>query len=398
MLRRAYRLIFPKEPLINMHVAGPDGFGARVSFPASTPLTLVRESIALHLNLKPGGFVIKGNGISLNDASTLEAARIRDGDILNVELIRERRSAFVWNGTACNPFSTDPMPDSAIRKARWFHRENIRDSTVRRKRIGDVLRDRDLSRRQLVAMTFNRGFLPLFANWVESTRRHGIAVRDQCLVFPMDEVSDRAARDLGFCTCYDPESKILQSTGTAQAFGDHDFVRHIYFQNAVIRDLLGFDVNVLFQDVDLVWLRDPLPLLDRDEAHDAQFMYDGPSYVHAPLHANTGFMYFRVNSAARRFWDIVFAETPQMFSQRGQQVVVNRILGAVSPLGFRARTLDERKFVNGHLVGLDAGTSRIPEHPWVIHFSWTRDLDKKYVKYRNNGYWYLSAGDDENAS
>ena len=377
-----------KPALIKVVVLGPEGYRSDLRFHPHSPVGLVKRAISLQLAVHPSRIALTRENVELNSSSTLQQAGILDGDFLKVIPRRQGTAPIDWDGKVSDPFGRDIVSEATLLETRWFHRENARDSVIRKNRIRRFLDKRTLPDNQLVAMAFNDGFSLLFANWAESVRRHRIEIADRCLVFPMDDQSERLARELGFFTCYDPDSRILGGTGTSRAFGDRQFLRHIYFQTAVVRDLLDFRVNVLFQDVDLVWLENPLPLLMHG-APDVEFMHDGATRRHGPWCANTGFMYFRDRPATRRFWNIVFSQSEQMLQQRGQQVVVNKILGVVGRAGLDAGILDEEAFVNGHRVGLDRTSSKIPAGPCVIHFSWTRNLQQKYDKYRSNGYWYL---------
>jgi Nucleotide-diphospho-sugar transferase len=67
---------------------------------------------------------------------------------------------------------------------------------------------------------------------------------------------------------------------------------------------LGFDV--LFQDTDLVWLKDPWPVFSDPEV-DAYLSDDGSRAERfAPLYANGGFFYLRSNQRVISFMHSIF--------------------------------------------------------------------------------------------
>jgi len=68
---------------------------------------------------------------------------------------------------------------------------------------------------------------------------------------------------------------------------------------------LGYDV--LFQDVDVVWYRDPLPYFHSPESRDFDFYFqdDGAhTNRYAPYSPNSGFYYVRYNDRTRYFFEV----------------------------------------------------------------------------------------------
>lgn len=295
---------------------------------------------------------------------------------------------FSWNGRNFDPFRKKDIPRSLRERAAWFLQQDILDSRFRRNQIKSILKQMSLKDNQLIAMTFNSKFSILFRNWAASALKHGIEVHDRCIAFPMDDESAEIAQQEGFRICYNPDSEILRSTGESMRYGDSEFARHMFYQNAVIHDLLECGLNLLFQDVDLVWFKDPLPLLLQHPEH-AQFMFDGENPRHRPHHANTGFMYLRNTLTTRNFWEIIYKRTEQVFAYRSQQEPLNKVLGLIDRRGFKIRILDEEGFANGHLFNIECGKRNLPVAPYVIHCSWTGQLEAKYIKYKQQGIWYL---------
>ena len=133
----------------------------------------------------------------------------------------------------------------------------------------------------VVVSAFNWGFRRLVENWAASCDHHGIDCRAFTLLFPMDEGADRFARQLGFQTFFDGGSYGDLPTEAAKVFGDDIFRRCLFGKIAAAQDMLEIGADILRQDVDMVWLRDPRPYLtaqmDR-EALDFLFMDDGPNH------------------------------------------------------------------------------------------------------------------------
>jgi len=152
---------------------------------------------------------------------------------------------------------------------------------------------------------------------------------------------------------------------------------------------------VLFQDVDLIWLRDPLVYLRR-ESHrqDLCFMYDGVNSVHRPLYANTGFIYAACTEASKAFFDTALCNTASVFASGSHQAPLNRMLAHFvihNVLG--VRVLPQALFLNGHLFNLNRGVLPAAgdweREGYVVHYSWTADTAQKLAKIERFGFNYL---------
>jgi len=242
----------------------------------------------------------------------------------------------------------------------------------------------------VLVMTLNRGFADLLLNWVESCDHHGIDVRSWALIAAMDEDTAQQFESLGFAVYLATPAYGCPGPGAAEKFGDSDFKDMMFPKTAVVQDLLSIGHDVLFQDVDLVWKKDPGEILLHPEREllDAQFMYDGPSPHYAPLHANTGFFFLRNNERSRTFWQQAFDHFDKVYDYSGQQKHVNMLLVARYFRGLKLDILPEADFANGHLF-TSSDVSKLPPDPYVIHFSWTRNLEHKMEKYRQANEWYL---------
>lgn len=248
--------------------------------------------------------------------------------------------------------------------------------------------DLDLSGGVVTAMTCDRRFVLLLENWAASCVRHGIDIRNSTIVFPTDLEAHRRAESCGFISYFDSESLLIASMGDSGTYGDPAWTDYMYHQNWVIKNLFRFPGNVLFQDVDLVWRRDPRPFLAQQakEGADIQAMYDGPNGRFQPLYANSGFMYFQNTPPVRAFWAEVMAQHDMIAYYRSQQEPLNVMLAAHAHRGLDVRILDEQRFANGHLY---CGDRQAPDDPWVMHNSWTADLAEKLRRFEAFDLWFL---------
>jgi hypothetical protein len=245
-------------------------------------------------------------------------------------------------------------------------------------------------KRLVLIMTLNRGHMDLLLNWVASCDHHAIEVRSWTVIFALDTVSAAQLEQLGFTVYCDPESYGSPPQEAAECFGDRTFMRLMFPKTAVVQDILEAGYDVLFQDVDLVWIKDPARLLQHRSRRfpDAQFMYDGPNIRYAPVHANSGFFILRNTGPGRRFWSLVFDNFDKILYYRSQQVVVNIVLNNQVFRGLQLDILSEELFANGHLFTWN-DMSRLPPDPWVIHASWTTNIEHKITKLKLAGHWYL---------
>jgi hypothetical protein len=242
----------------------------------------------------------------------------------------------------------------------------------------------------VLALTLNRGFSDLLLNWVESCDRHGIEVRSWTLIAAMDEETAQQFESLGFTVYLSSPAYGCPGPEPAEVFGDRIFKDMMFPKTAVVQDLLSIGHDVLFQDVDVIWKKDPGDFLLQPERQvlDAQFMYDGPNPLYAPLHANSGFFFLRNNKRSRIFWQLAFDHFDKVYAYGGQQRHVNMLLVSRYFRGLKLDILPEADFANGHLF-TNRDVSRLPPDPYVIHCSWTRNLEHKMEKYRLARLWYL---------
>lgn len=299
--------------------------------------------------------------------------------------------SFIWNGHRLYAFPHKAISRQSKENARWFFDQNEREKPRRLHRIREILDSMDADSAPPVIMTFNSGFSSMFLNWVASCDANEIPVRDRAIIFAMDKECSELAENHGFSVCYDEDSELLKTTGTAKRFGDADFKKHMFFQNAVIQDMLESGCDFLFQDADMVWLKSPFEYFRKNNGYDMEFMFDGINRFHAPLHANTGFIYFRNRPVTRDFWKIIYDNYDRTDQFSSQQSPLNKYLGLVSQRGLTINILPESLFANGHLFySVPERTCRLPDKPMVIHCSWTSNVEQKIEKYKLNDLWFIS--------
>eukprot|EP01041_Mallomonas_annulata_P006168 gene6168-12500_t len=154
----------------------------------------------------------------------------------------------------------------------------------------------------------------------------------------------------------------------------------------------GFDV--LFQDVDLVWMRDPRPLLQA-MVHDAVFMDDGartPRFT--PFFANTGFYYLRHNARALHLMERLSRGVSEIGFTHSHQATFNRHLTETQGLlDLKIHVLDSVDFPSGimfhHNKSFMALLDKHQVQPYVFHMCWTDSRAQKVTYFKQIGMWFI---------
>ncbi len=267
----------------------------------------------------------------------------------------------------------------------------------------------------VVTMFYCKRFFIFFENWVRSCEIANIPVREKTITFSLDSEAYEKTLALGFKSILiSSEKKLLgrpkqssyEEEGESKQFGDDNFSATMYYKNAFIYDLLSIvpeNNYVLFQDSDLIWFKDPTEYLE-NSPEDIQIMYDGENYRFKELYANTGFIFFRNNQITKSVMETALGNTAYIFSSHGHQKIFNRILQhyAYHNILF-LRVLPEQTFVNGHLLNNTSGRlseklkSDWKSHAYVMHYSWTGNIQDKFKKLDVLGLRFVTMTSDDNA-
>ena len=266
------------------------------------------------------------------------------------------------------------------------------NAATRRGRL-QALRGR-LGANEVVVMSFNSAYASLFENWHGSCAENGIDIRHQTIVFPMDTEADSAATRLGYETFYDPESYGTYEQDEKVLFGDKQWVDCLFMKNAVMGDMLATGVDVLLQDVDIVWKRNPLPYLRNKanlECWDFMFHKAAFNANFQPLYYNSGFVYARSNEFSRLTSERILDNQRFSYVYQSQQAPLNIIMNTFRERGLRTCALDPLLFVNGHLIrpSEDDDTGDLHPQAYILHINWTDGLQEKLDRLRKIGFWYL---------
>jgi len=162
---------------------------------------------------------------------------------------------------------------------------------------------------------------------------------------------------------------------------------------------LGYDL--LFQDVDIVWFRDPVEyFLDENSPHKdfhIYFQQDGsPSRRYAPYSPNTGFYFVRHNQKTEYLFHSLLMQGNLIVGSGSHQSALNIVLQEhASWRGLKIKVLptDTEMFPGGFhyhrrkefMKDMIAGKVQ----PYMFHMSWTTNKENKRMFLEQMGEWFV---------
>jgi len=288
----------------------------------------------------------------------------------------------------------EPLKDHLVQLAESFHLRYHSEKQNRLQALGEIYDDLGQPG-DVIVMLYCKKFFSLFKNWLASCAAHNIPVKQRLITFTLDREAEEQTRALGVKSyCLSPD--IYAEAGGSGEYGDKAFSNTMFYKNAVINDVLGFGANVLFQDVDLVWLKDPFTYFGNQvQGFDLCIMYDGPNPNYRPLYANSGFIYAISNNVNKALFETAMRNTASIFQNRSHQKPLVKIMTYFANHNLISlKVLPQTLFLNGHLFNLKQGVREKAgdweKNGYAVHYSWTRNMDDKRQKIRKFGLDYLS--------
>lgn len=295
--------------------------------------------------------------------------------------------------------------------------------------LTNLLRGRGLKPGEdVIVMVVNDGEVDLFLNFACSMDTYNLRdLMKNVLVFagskelvPLIEMTGAMALS------HDSFGHV--SRGASYGYLDLIFVDMMWYKSFSVYLLLRQRYNVLFQDVDLVWFRDPFPYFHdyvrrADALHaksgthtggnnsssassrshmgtsphpEAFFSDDGQRTLrYSPFYANSGFYYLLASARTEHFaWSVVTAFDVLQATGSHQNVFTLRLLEGLDLTRIHPKLLSLTDFATGvmfhhnktFMAGIRAGTER----PYNFHMCWTANKGDKLKNFKNVSMWYLS--------
>lgn len=185
----------------------------------------------------------------------------------------------------------------------------------------------------------------------------------------------------------------------AGSYGDRKFTAMMMAKIFCVHMVSRLKYNVLFQDVDIVWYKNPIEYFESNHLEfDLMFQDDGGHSVrYAPYSANSGFYYARYNPRSEYlFHSLLLSGDLILSTDSHQQALISTMNEHVSLFGLRVKVFsrDTDEFPGGYQYHQVSGKymRRLfagEVHPFIFHMSWTLNKNNKLLFLRQLGEWYV---------
>jgi len=255
------------------------------------------------------------------------------------------------------------------------------------------------ARRSAFVMVANEGVMDLLLNFICSCQANGISLAN-LVVFVGQKEYAPLIKNLGAVPFYSPFLGAIPRKA-ADNYGDAVFSRLMWLKATAVYVAAKAGFNVLFQDADLVWLRDPVPYLT---AHvtDIAFMDDGARTTRfTPFFVNSGFYYQKNNAKTAFLMEKMLKSAIEISATHSHQATLTRHLTELhSTFGLDITVLPELLFPSGaqwhnnkKFIKRLTEYSLIKEdpqsEPYVFHMCWTSSRTDKITYLKALGMWHL---------
>lgn len=247
----------------------------------------------------------------------------------------------------------------------------------------------------IIVMVCNHGQSDLLLNFLCASRSRDLSLKN-LFILCTDTETYQLAMNLGVAAYYDELNFGGISSKSANRYGDKIF-RDVMWAKVVavhMVAMLGYDV--LFQDVDVVWYKDPLPFLQNNhQDFDLVFQDDGARTVrYAPYFANSGFYFCRNNEKTRYLLtSLVYMGDLIMASGSHQQELAVLLAEHGSLFGLRSKALPGENFPSGYhyLQKPDLMHEIVTgkRKPYLFHINWTENREEKLSFLQQMGLWFV---------
>lgn len=250
----------------------------------------------------------------------------------------------------------------------------------------------------IVVLVCNKGQSDLLMNFACSSKAKGLDISN-FLVFATDQHTYDVAKGMGFEAFFDKANFGDLPEAEAGHYGDKIFA-HMMFAKVVpvqMLNMMGYDV--LFQDVDVIWNKNPLSVFHDKSSKlydfDILFQDDGARAVRfAPYSGNTGFYYVRHNKETQYlFTQLLYNGDLIQETNSHQQALTALLTEHASMTGLKVKTLEGDDFPSGfHYHRKKPLMKKIAEgkhEPYLFHMCWTANKDNKILFMKQMGMWYM---------
>lgn len=252
----------------------------------------------------------------------------------------------------------------------------------------------------IIVLTCNFGQSELLMNFVCNAKAKGLDVSN-VLVFPTDQETKDLAESMGLATFHDEKNFGHLPKAEAGHYGDRKFVAMMFAKAVCVHMISFLGYDLLFQDVDIVWYKNPLEYFhdptNEFKDFDVYFQDDGAhSPRYAPYSANSGFYYIRHNDLTRYFLtSLIYSADLILQSTSHQQALIQVMAEHASQFGMRVKVLSREMdefpggwHYNRKKKDFMKSIAKGEITPIIFHMSWTMNKDNKIKYLKQMGEWY----------
>ena len=237
-----------------------------------------------------------------------------------------------------------------------------------------------------VLATTNSVFLDFTQNWLESIRRLKVRPKNITIVTEDNATYEALAE---YPEVYRVKPSFMLPPNKTLVFDTPEYKAFVNKRPKYILDLLEKNIDVLFSDVDTVWMEDPFPYFAGD--FDMFIQEDQPQ---PKLVLCAGFSYYRSNANMIQFMKDWIRRLEINKNKKPDQMVLNIMLREKRKLGksanFKYKVLDQKKFLSGReYFDDDWRRNNTDVKPVFLHNNWVIGHDIKVERFKNLGYWYI---------
>jgi hypothetical protein len=247
----------------------------------------------------------------------------------------------------------------------------------------------------VILLVVSKGLPDFIRNTLTSIRRCGATARI-CIALPQIALAEVKVAASGFQNVqfvFLEEISAVDYSDMSKYFdyGSKEFRRFMGSKWRAIRFLLesGF-ARVIYTDVDVAWIRNPLPLIKQTlKCYEIAIQTEGVETF--PPDYCCGFMSFRDSEFVIGLLKQLEALQPDT-EAIGDQAVFNRLVASSNDLLYRIHGLSELLFANGLSA---AKTSVIDDvlvanvRPMIFHANWTVGIENKHLLLQRTGNWLI---------
>ena len=202
------------------------------------------------------------------------------------------------------------------------------------------------------------------------------------ILFATDEETLELGQFLGITTYYSKEIFELMPKNAARAYADKTFKAIMAAKVYCVHLVSQLGYNILYQDVDVIWYKNPLPWFHNTSNpfynFDMYYQDDGNhALYYAPYSANTGFYFIRNNPETQYFFNALLMNSDLIIATSSHQIALISLLNEhTSMYGLKVKIWERNleEFPGGYTFHYKKDymkklmTNEV--HPYIFHMSW----------------------------